>query len=329
MVPRRRDGSLGVLSPGADTDYGRSDGAWLDVDWPAYQRWVEVDAKQVNLVDIGSGPVVILVHGLGAAWQCWVENIPDLARDHRVIAVDLPGFGWSQMPEAEISIEYYGQWLGRLADQLGIESAAAVVGNSMGGFIAAELAIRRPELIERLSLVSAAIFWQEYRRAQPLVTFARATDAYIGRAIAGSSDLVSRRPRLRTPALMSAGIRYPYRLPPQLAQELVRSARRTEGFLPALEALAGFPLREELPKISCPTLIVWGAHDTLVGVRDAAKMEESIPDARRVVFERTGHVPMVERPARFNRVLREFLEEGAVRGEPAGANLVEGAKLRQ
>ena len=319
MASRRRLPSLGLLNPGSDSDYGVSDGAWLDVDWREHQHWVVIDGRQVNYVELGSGPVLLLVHGLGAAWQCWVENIPEFARDHRVIAMDLPGFGWSEMPEGDISIEYYGQWLGRFADALGVQSAS-VVGNSMGGFIAAEVAIRRPELVERLSLVSAAIFWQEYRRAQPLVMFARATDAYIGRAIAGSSELVALRPRLRAPALVSAGIRYPHRLPPLLAAELVRSARRTPGFLPALEALAKFPLREELPKISCPTLVVWGAHDHLVGVRDAAKMEESIPDARRVVFGRTGHVPMVERPQRFNRVLREFLEAGAEAGEP-----VEGA----
>ena len=95
----------------------------------------------------------------------------------------------------------------------------------------------------------------------------------------------------------------------------MRSARRTDGFLPALEALADYPLDEELPKIGCPTLIVWGAHDTLVPVKDATRMQELIPGARREVFERTGHVAMLERPERFNRLLREFLAAH----EPAGA----------
>ena len=78
---------------------------------------------------------------------------------------------------------------------------------------------------------------------------------------------------------------------------MVRSARRTDGFLPALEALADYPLEEELPKIGCPTLIVWGAHDQLVPVRDSKRLQELIPDARREVFERTGHVAMLERPS--------------------------------
>ena len=109
--------------------------------------------------------------------------------------------------------------------------------------------------------------------------------------------------------MATAGFRYPHLIEKQLAHELVRSARRTDGYLPALEALADFPLEQELPKISCPALIVWGAQDTLVPVKDAKRLEALIPDSRRVVFERTGHVAMLERPERFNRLLREFLAE--------------------
>ena len=129
----------------------------------------------------------------------------------------------------------------------------------------------------------------------------------MARALARSTDSIATRPRLRTWALATAGFRYPHLIGKELAHEMVRSARRTDGFLPSLEALADYPLDEELPKISCPTLIVWGAHDTLVPVKDAKRMQELIPGARREVFERTGHVAMLERPERFNRLLRDFL----------------------
>jgi pimeloyl-ACP methyl ester carboxylesterase len=312
--------SLGLLSPGKDTDYGvPGDPDWREVDWREHQRRVEVHGRFANVIDIGGGPAVFFVHGLGGAWQTFVENIPQFALDHRVIAMDLPGFGQSEMPAMDISIEYYAQWTCALADALEIESAA-VVGNSMGGFIAAEMAIRQPERVQRLSLVSAAIFWQEYRRAQPLVTFARYTDDYIARLIADTTDAVAKRPRLRNLALATAGFRYPHLIRRDLAHELILACRRTEGFLPGLEALASFPLREELPKISSPALIVWGAHDALVGVKDSGKIKQLIPESRRVVFERTGHVPMLERPRRFNQVLREFLEEEpAQRSAPAEA----------
>ena len=309
----------GLLHPGPDSDYGRRGRSeWLDFPWNRHQHQMRIDGREANYVDVGEGPALVFVHGLGASWQSWLENIPEFARDHRVVAMDLPGFGCSDLPDGDISIEYYANWVFRLLDELGIE-AGAVVGNSMGGFIAAEMAIRTPERVQRLAVVSAAVFWQDYRRAQPLVQLARMSNAIVARALTRATDDVATRPRLRAWALATAGFRYPHLIDKELAHEMVRSARRTDGFLPALEALADFPLEEELPKISCPALIVWGAHDTLVPVKDAKRMEELIPDSRRVVFERTGHVAMLERPERFNRLLREFLDEEPEQREGAAA----------
>ena len=76
----------------------------MDIDWQEHLRWVRVEDRWMNIVDIGEGPVVLMVHGLSGCWQNWLENIPFFARDHRVIAIDLPGFGESEMPAKEISI---------------------------------------------------------------------------------------------------------------------------------------------------------------------------------------------------------------------------------
>lgn len=307
----------GLLHPGADSDYGRRGRSdWLDFPWDRHLHRVRIDGREARYVDAGTGPALVFIHGLGASWQSWLENIPEFSHDHRVIAMDLPGFGCSETAE-EVSIEYYADWTFRLLDALGIE-AGAIVGNSMGGFIAADMAIRRPERVQRLALVSAAVFWQEYRRAQPLVELARRSDAIVARWLTQITDAVATRPRLRSWALATGGFRYPHLIEKQLAHETVRSARRTGGYLPALEAMADFPLEEELPKISCPALIVWGAQDTLVPVKDAKRLEDLIPDSRRVVFERTGHVAMLERPERFNALLREFLDEPE-QGEGEGA----------
>jgi pimeloyl-ACP methyl ester carboxylesterase len=292
-----------------DGDYGREGRApWLDVDWQAAQHRLEIDGREVNYCELGEGPVILFVHGLGASWQSWLEQMPEFAASHRVVAMDLPGFGYSELPSEDISIEYYARWTATFMDVLGIESAA-VVGNSMGGFVSAELAIKFPERVQRLVFVSAAIFWQNRRRAQPLVQLARMSDAVVARALVRATDDIATRRRLRYAALASAGFRYPQYVSDELAHEMVRSARRTDGFLPALQALAGYDLEKELPKISCPTLIVWGANDQLVSVKDAERLEDLIPDSRREVFERTGHVAMLERPERFNRLLREFLAE--------------------
>jgi pimeloyl-ACP methyl ester carboxylesterase len=285
---------------------GRS--PWLDVDWREHQRWVTVAGRPVNTIELGSGPPVVFVHGLSGSWPNWLEQLPVLAANHRVIAMDLPGFGHSPMPAAEISISGYARLLNELLGVLGID-AAAIVGNSMGGFISAELAIAFPQRVERLVLVSAAglstFADRRTERAIPTVRRAeRILAAYTG-WVAANSDAVTRRPRLRQ-AAMNVVVAHPTRLPAALAAEQLRGAG-TAGFLPALQSILEYDFRQRLPEIACPTLIVWGDRDRLIDVRDADLFEQLIPDSRKVVFEDTGHMAMLERPARFNALLEEFL----------------------
>lgn len=88
----------------------------MDVDWREHQRLVRVEDRLVNVVELGSGPPLLFVHGLGGCWQNWLENLPEFARDHRVIALDLPGFGRSQMPAGEISVR---AWIARRGSTAG------------------------------------------------------------------------------------------------------------------------------------------------------------------------------------------------------------------
>jgi pimeloyl-ACP methyl ester carboxylesterase len=97
-------------------------------------------------------------------------------------------------------------------------------------------------------------------------------------------------------------------LPPALAAEQIRGAGKP-GFIQGLEAVLDYEIRERLGKIACPTLIVWGDHDRLINVRDADVFAELIPNSRKVVFEDTGHMSMLEHPERFNPLLEQFLAE--------------------
>ena len=303
----RTDPSETVLPPGFRDDRPRPDSPWRSVDWPRHLRRIAVDGRDVNLVDIGEGPAVLLIHGLGGCWQNWLENIPALAESRRVVAVDLPGFGESDMPADDVSISGYGRTVESVLEELGIGSAS-LVGNSMGGFVAAEMAIQYPERAERLVLVAAAALWNEQRRARPLVTVGSLTQA-VGARVAAQWELALRRPRLRYGALAGAGIRHPLRLPLDLCYEIMQGAGR-DGFVPGLRALYDYRLRDRMPEIECPTLIVWGTHDTLVPVAHATEYERLIPNARKVILPDTGHVPMLERPATFNALVEEFLAEG-------------------
>ena len=98
---------------------------------------------------------VVFVHGLSGCWQNWLENMPHFARRHRVLALDLPGFGSSPAPDWEVSIPAYGRLLLEFSDAVGVRDCA-VVGSSMGGFVATEAAISSTSRFEKLVLVSAA-----------------------------------------------------------------------------------------------------------------------------------------------------------------------------
>jgi pimeloyl-ACP methyl ester carboxylesterase len=287
---------------------GRS--PWLDVDWREHQRWVEMDGQPVNVIELGDGPPIVFVHGLSGSWPNWLEQLPVLAAHHRVIALDLPGFGHSPMPSETITISYYARLLDGLLGKLGVD-AAALVGNSMGGFVAAELAIAYPQRVERLVLVSAAgvSSYQDPRGSRavgPLTVLERIVSAYAA-WVASKSDTVARRPGLRN-ATLGLVVRHPSRLPAVLAAEQIRGAGKP-GFLQGLRANLEYPIRERLPEIACPTLIVWGDEDRVISVADADVFERLIPDSRKRVFAKTGHMAMLERPAAFNELLERFLAE--------------------
>jgi pimeloyl-ACP methyl ester carboxylesterase len=301
-----------LLRPGADAGYADGDDAvWTEIDWRALGRREEILGREVNFVDTGgNGPPLVFVHGLGGLWQNWLPTIPALMGSHRCIALDLPGFGASEMPAGEISIRGYAEVVDRLCDRLEVDRPA-MVGNSMGGFVAAEVAISFATRVEKLVLVSAAGLSSEHLRREPMLALARLTTAISARTGARASRPVVRRPRLRRVTLQGV-LRYPERISAQLAWELVQGADKP-GFIPALEALTSYSFRDRLTRIEVPTLIVWGRDDLLVPVGDAALFERLIgSNARSVIFDDTGHAPMIERPSRFNALLGAFLA-----GEPA------------
>jgi pimeloyl-ACP methyl ester carboxylesterase len=287
---------------------GRS--RWLDVDWRAHQRWVTVAGDRLNVIDLGKGPPIVFVHGLSGSWPNWLEQLPVFADSHRTIAMDLPGFGHSPMPGERITISAYARILDGLLETLGV-SAATLVGNSMGGFVSTELAIAFPQRVERLVLVSAAgvstYRHRDVERIEPyLRRVAPMVAAYTGWT-AARSDWVSRRPGLRNLALGFV-TRHPSRLPAPLAAEQLRGAGKP-GFMQALRANIDYPIEERLPEIACPTLIVWGDEDRVIPVGDADVFERLIPGSRKVVYAKTGHMAMLERPAAFNALLSEFIAE--------------------
>jgi pimeloyl-ACP methyl ester carboxylesterase len=311
----------GLLRPGADETYADGDdAAWMDVDWRALQRPYELLGRRVNVLDTGpvagGGTPLLFIHGWSSSWQSWLLNIPAFRDTRRCLSLDLPGFGGSDMPAEPITIQGYAKTVDAMCLELGVERVA-VVGNSMGGFVGAELALAFPTRVERLVLVSAAGISVTELPRMPLRLMTAAFAAAQPRLTRLDVPVVRRR-RLRRAALQGV-VRYPERLSPALAYELILGSGKP-GFVPALDALTGYDFRDRLGEIEIPVLLVWGENDMLVPVEDSVVFQRLIgPNARRVVFADTGHVPMIERPSRFNELLSEFLA-----GDPTPESEIEG-----
>jgi pimeloyl-ACP methyl ester carboxylesterase len=296
----------GLARPGADSTYADGDDqSWMDVDWPALSRDIEVDGRLVHVVDTGGDkPPLLFLHGLGGVWQNWLLNIAHFKDTHRCVTFDLPGFGQSEMPEGELSIHAFAKTADAVCRELGVENPV-VIGNSMGGFVGAELALSFPTRVAKLVLVSAAGLSTEYIKREPVLAVARAWAALTTRAGA-TANTVIRRPRLRRVALQLV-VRYPERLSVPLTTELVLGAG-SPGFNEAFRELLSYSFRDKLDRITVPVLIVWGRNDMLVPVDDAAAFEHLIGEnAHAVVFDDTGHLAMLERPRRFNELLAGFI----------------------
>jgi pimeloyl-ACP methyl ester carboxylesterase len=291
------------------SDYGNPDPhpEWLQIDWRQHLHQVDLPgAEAVNYVEIGEGEPIIFVHGIAGCWRNWLENIPYFARSHRVIALDLPGFGESPMPSWEVSMGNYGRLIHDFCERLGIDRAAALVGNSMGGFIATEAVIDEPERFDRLVLISAAgVSFAEWQ-GRPFDAVSRIVKAATP-FLSGDRRIYLTRPLGRKFAFGQL-FRNPNKLRPELLSEQVRPGLQAPGFSDALTAIWGYDTRERLPEIEIPTLVVWGLNDRIVPVEAALGYHRLIPKSRLEIFERTGHLPMLERPLRFNPLLDEFIE---------------------
>jgi pimeloyl-ACP methyl ester carboxylesterase len=292
-------------------DYGQTATPdWRDTDWSRELKTMEIDGIPFNYVDTGSGDgdPVVLVHGLAGQWQNWLENIPRLAQSRRVVAMDLPGFGCTPEPEDDekITITRYGRWVNEMADRLGLETVD-LVGNSLGGYIAAEVAIQFPERVSRLVLVSAAGISSAEVLQMPILTAGRVAAAIASNSVTRYRRLASR-PVTRDVSLALVA-RHPRLLKADLCYEAFFKGAGKPGFADALRAALDYDFRDRLPDVKVPTLIVWGEKDSIIPTRDADEFERLIEDSRKVVMKDTGHIPMAERPQAFNDVLVDFLDE--------------------
>lgn len=268
-----------------------------------YGRYVEVNGLDTFVIVEGQGPDVVLVHGNPSSTYTWRRLIEPLARNHRVHALDLPGYGFSEKPA---DAPYTATWMaGHVAAYLqvaGVESTT-VIGNSMGGEVASELAALYPRAINALVLIAPAGLPTDAPDERPLAMRV-ASWPLVGplltrlplRAIfAGALRDAYYDPALVTEADVDAYYA-PTRTPNGLAAFLARMRRDSTLDRSAL-----------VRTIRVPTLVILGEVDRLVPLSVGRRYAELIPDSRLVMIDKAGHVPQEERPEDVFRVIDDWL----------------------
>jgi pimeloyl-ACP methyl ester carboxylesterase len=260
----------------------------------------------------GSGPALLLLHGIGSERQTWASVLPLLAEHFTVIAPDLLGHGASAKPRADYSLGGYANGMRDLLGLLDIETVT-VVGHSFGGGVAMQFAYQFPERTERLALVSSGGLGSEVSILLRVLTLAT------GPAALTLSHLRLVRPMLRTVVGATAAV-----APDPVAADLrealtvytgLRSPAARSAFLHVLNHVIDWrgqlvTMRDRAYMTAgMPTLIVWGERDSVVPARHAVRASREMPHSRLVMMPGVGHFPHRERPEAFTRSLVEFVAD--------------------
>lgn len=256
-----------------------------------------VFGQKIQYVEAGSGPTVILLHGLGGSWGAWHFNIGALAEKYHVVALDQIGFGKSDKPLVNYRIRTYVDFLDQFCKQLKIERAT-LVGSSMGGWIGAMFTASFPDRVDKLVLVDAAGY------APPKDFDTRTLFALNPSTRAGMKVLISK-------------VFYSKAFQTDAAVDQAIAARLAAGDGNTINSLTESIIRGEdflddiVKTIKRPTLIIWGRQDGLVALAEGERFNKDIAGSKLIVIEECGHVPNTEKPGEFNAALLKFLSESA------------------
>jgi pimeloyl-ACP methyl ester carboxylesterase len=257
----------------------------------------------------GKGPVVVLIHGMAGSSRTWLDVMRLLARDYTVVAPDLLGHGESAKPMGDYSLGAYASGLrDLLVGALGIERAT-VVGQSLGGGVAMQLAYQHPELCERLVLVCSGGLGREVSwmlRALTLPGAEYVMPVLFPRfARTGGEKVVA--------FFRDRGVRAPHIAEMWSAYASLTETENRDAFVRTVRAVIDpggqtVCARDRLYLAAAvPTLIAWGDRDDIIPVEHAYATHALLPDSQLEIFEGAGHFLHVEQPARFAEVLHEFV----------------------
>ena len=267
---------------------------------------VSIHRARLSLIEAGTGPAVIALHGLGATKGSFLPTVAALSDRFRVIAVDLPGFGDSSKPiGASYDAPFFARAVVELLDELELDRAH-LIGNSLGGRIALEVALAHPDRVQRIALLAPSLAWL---RARPWARLLKLTRPELGLVQLAPRPIVEGIVRRLIPGAddgwTAAGV-------DEFLRAYLTPAGRAAFYAAARHIYLEEPHGEDgfwtrLRGLEPPALFVWGRRDSLVPIAFARHVEEALPQARHLELD-CGHVPQIERPRETNTAIAEFLE---------------------
>jgi pimeloyl-ACP methyl ester carboxylesterase len=273
-------------------------------------KTVRVHGHSVSYVEAGSGPLLVLIHGMAGTCENWSAVLEPLALRHTVIAPDFPGHGLSEPGGGDYSLGSLASGLRDLLLALGHERAT-LVGHSLGGGVALQFTYQFPEMVERLVLVSSGGLGPD---VSPVLRAAALPGADL--FIAATAEAGRRLGSVVGQGLGMVGLR-----PSADVAEVLRGyatladGERRKAFLATLRAVVGTDGQRvaALDRLylaeTLPLLIVWGERDPIIPVAHAEEAHRQLPSSRLEIFEGVGHLPQMEEPGRFIAALERFLAE--------------------
>lgn len=257
------------------------------------RRTLALATGRLSYCEAGSGPALMFLHGMNGSCRSWLKQFEYFTGDYRVIAWDAPGYGRSELVEP--TTEAYADAALAAAEALGVEKMG-VVGHSMGGIIAAKMAVMAPEKVSGLVLSSTYTGRAQPPEAPLQERYTRRINELKELPLA---EYVSRRARAVLPEGTEAAV--------VEFIEAIAAEMRIDGLMQAATMAHHADNRPLLPRIVCPTLILTAALDRVLPYRFSLPFIESIPAARHVEIENVGHAAYVEDHATYNRILTGFL----------------------
>ena len=269
---------------------------------------VRLPGRRVSTLTMGTGPDVLLIHGLGGAKSSFFDTAAALSKSYRVHALDLPGFGSSSKPAtAPYTARWFAETVRETMDALGI-SRAHVAGNSMGGRVAIELGLRHPERVAGLALLCPAVAFVK-RTYHPIVRALRPELGLLPHQL--RRDNVTEHfwslfadPDAIDPSVADVVVDEFQRIYASAGGRIAFLAAARNIYLDAPYGRNGFYGR--LTQLEAPSLFVWGSHDRVIPPAFARHVAHWLPSAEQIVLEGCGHVPQVERPEQTIGLLERF-----------------------